>query len=189
MSPLRFLGLVLAALLTLFLATLFAFNMYGREESWKALFGPADLGPYDFSEPTRTGKLNDTLACPPASCDKGLPDLETPRYTLSARALFTIVEKAVRTLPGKTKLIGANPVTTRLRAVVYSPAIRLPSTLSVMIRPLTDGGSTLYVYSRSQIGYYDMGRNTENVTRLMDAISAEIRKSDPTAPAAPMAGK
>lgn len=184
MSPLRFLGLVLAALLAILLLALLAFNFYGREESWKALFGPADLGPYNFSEPTRTGKLNDTLACPPSACTKGLPDLETPHFRLPAKTLFAIVEKVVKTLPGKTKLIGANPVGTRLRAIVYSPAIRIPSTLSVMVRPTSDGGADLYAYSRSQIGYYDMGRNTDNITRLMDRIAGEIEAEQVAARAA-----
>ena len=45
-------------------ALVLAFNTYGREASWEAVFGSPDLGPYDFSLPSRTGKLNDSLACP-----------------------------------------------------------------------------------------------------------------------------
>jgi hypothetical protein len=171
MSPLRFLGWVLAALIGLVLAAALAFNLYGREETWSALFGPADLGPYDFHQPTRTGKLNDSLACPTGACIKGVPDLETPHYTLSGRNLFAIVQKVVTGLPGKTRMIGANPQAMRLRVVVYSPAVRIPSTMSVLIEPTTDGGADLYVYSRNQFGYYDMGRNTANIVSLMDAVA------------------
>ena len=174
MSPLRFLGWILAALIGLILVAALAFNLYGREASWAALFGPADLGPYDFNQPTRSGKLNDTLACPPDACAKGLPDLETPHYQIAAPALFEIARQVVAKLPGKSKLIGANPVGMRLRAVVYSPAIRIPSTVSVMVEPTSDGGADLYVYSRSQIGYYDMGRNTANIVGLMDGIAKAI---------------
>jgi hypothetical protein len=174
MSPLRFLGLVLAALIGAALLLVLAFNTYGREQSWEALFGTPDLGPYDFALPSRTGKLNDTLACPPDDCVKGIPDIETRRYDVPPAALFAVVEKVVQTLPGKVRQVGANPVNTRLRAIVFSPALRMPSTLSVMVAPLRGGGSSLYIYSRSQIGYYDMGRNTANVVALIAGIDAEL---------------
>jgi hypothetical protein len=194
MSPLRFLGWVLASLIGLVLVGAVAFTLYGREESWVLLAGPADLGPYDFRQPTRTGKLNDTLACPAGTCVKGLPDLETPHYGVPGRELFAVVQKIIRHLPGKVRLIGANPVAQRLRAVVYSPAVRIPATLSVMVESTNDGGADLYVYSRSQIGYYDMGRNTANIAALMEAIATELSRpatppaaAPPKVPAAPAA--
>jgi len=184
MSPLRFLGLVLAVLIGALLLLVLAFNTYGREASWEAVFGQPDLGPYDFSIPSRTGKLNDTLACPANDCQKGIPDIETRRYDLPAEALFAVAAKVVRTLPGKVREVGANPVNTRLRVIVFSPALRMPSTLSVMISPARGGGSLLYVYSRSQIGYYDMGRNMANVVELISGIDAELAAAT-TNPAAP----
>lgn len=183
MSPLRFLGLVFAALFGAFLLLVLAFNTYGREASWEAVFGSPDLGPYDFSVPSRTGKLNDSLACPADDCRKGIPDIETRRYNLPPASLFAIVEKVVRRLPGKVRVVGANPVNTRLRAIVFSPALRMPSTLSLMITPARGGGSFLYVYSRSQIGYYDLGRNTANVVALIAAIDDQLAAARPTAPA------
>ncbi len=183
MSPLRFLGLVLAALFGAFLLLVLAFYTYGREASWDAVFGAADLGPYDFSVPSRTGKLNDTLACPADDCKKGIPDIETRRYNLPPAALFAVAEKAVRRLPGKVRAVGANPVNTRFRVIVYSPLLRMPSTLSVMVAPARGGGSFLYVYSRSQIGYYDLGRNMTNIVALISGIDAELAATKPTAPA------
>lgn len=183
MSPLRFLGLVFAALFGAFLLLVLAFNTYGREASWEAVFGSPDLGPYDFSVPSRTGKLNDSLACPADDCRKGIPDIETRRYNLPPASLFAVVEKVVRRLPGKVRVVGANPVNTRLRAIVFSPALRMPSTLSLMITPARGGGSFLYVYSRSQIGYYDLGRNTANVVALIAAIDDQLAAARPTAPA------
>lgn len=184
MSPLRFLGLVLAALLGAFLLLVLAFNTYGREASWEAVFGSPDLGPYDFSVPSRTGKLNDTLACPADDCQKGIPDVETRRYDLAPATLFAVAEKVVKRLPGKVRVVGANPVNTRLRAIVFSPVLRMPSTLSLMVAPARGGGSFLYVYSRSQIGYYDLGRNTANVVALISGINAELASVTP-APLAP----
>ena len=186
MSPLRFLGLVLAALFGAFLLLVLAFNTYGREASWDAVFGSPDLGPYDFSVPSRTGKLNDSLACPADDCLKGIPDIETRRYDLPPAALFAVAEKVVRRLPGKVRVVGANPVSTRLRAIIFSPALRMPSTLSLMITPARGGGSFLYAYSRSQIGYYDLGRNTANVVALIAAIDGQLAAATPV-PAAPAA--
>lgn len=174
MSPLRFLGLVLAALAGVLLLLVAAFNIYGREDSWQAMFGPADLGPYDFAVPSRTGKLNDTLACPADDCQKGIPDIETRRYNLPPAVLFAAVRRAVQSLPDHVRLVGVNPVNTRLRAIVYSPVLRLPSTMSVMVSAGRSGGSRLYVYSRSQIGYYDLGRNTANIVALIGAIDGEL---------------
>lgn len=183
MSPLRFLGLVLAALFGAFLLLVLAFYTYGREASWDAVFGAADLGPYDFSVPSRTGKLNDTLACPADDCKKGIPDIETRRYNLPPAALFAVAEKAVRRLPGKVRAVGANPVNTRFRVIVYSSLLRMPSTLSVMVAPARGGGSFLYVYSRSQIGYYDLGQNMTNIVALISGIDAELAATKPTEPA------
>ncbi|PKR89207.1 hypothetical protein CXZ10_11030 [Pleomorphomonas diazotrophica] len=187
MSPLRFLGLVLAALFGAFLLLVLAFYTYGREASWDAVFGRADLGPYDFSVPSRTGKLNDTLACPADDCQKGIPDIETRRYDLPPATLFALAEQVVRRLPGKVRQVGANPVNTRFRVIVYSPLLRMPSTLSVMVTPARGGGSYLYAYSRSQIGYYDLGRNTANIVGLIAGIDAELAAAKPASasPASP----
>jgi len=189
MSPLRFLGLVFAALFGAFALLVLAFNTYGREASWEAVFGSPDLGPYDFSVPSRTGKLNDSLACPADDCRKGIPDIETRRYDLSPPALFAVIEKVVRRLPGKVRIVGANPINTRLRAIVFSPALRMPSTLSLMVTSARGGGSLLYIYSRSQIGYYDLGRNTANVVALIAAIDDQLAATTPTAPAQPAPAK
>ncbi|WP_237153645.1 DUF1499 domain-containing protein [Oryzibacter oryziterrae] len=165
----------MAALALVLLLLVGAFSFYGREESWALLFGPADLGPYDFAAPVRTGKLNDMLACPDGACAKGEPGIITPHYAAPAAAVFDIASKAVRKLPGKVAVIGINPINTRLRAVVYSPNIRIPSTLSVMVQPTSDGGSDIFLYSRSQIGYYDMGRNAADIEALLSAIEAELK--------------
>jgi hypothetical protein len=61
----------------------------------------------------------------------------------------------------------------------------MPSTLSLMVAPARGGGSFLYIYSRSQIGYYDLGRNTANVVSLIDAINSQLAATTPTAPAQP----
>jgi hypothetical protein len=174
MSPLRFFGYLMAAMAAILLLLVGAFSFYGREESWALLFGPADLGPYDFTAPVRTGKLNDMLACPQDACAKGEPGIVTPHYTAPATTVFNIAAKAVTGLPGKVAVIGVNPIDTRLRAVIYSPNIRVPSTLSVMVVPTTDGGSDIYVYSRSQVGYYDMGRNASDIRTLLSAIDAVL---------------
>jgi hypothetical protein len=183
MSPLRFLGLVLAALVGAFLLLVLAFNTYGREASWEAVFGSPDLGPYDFSLPSRSGKLNDSLACPANDCLKGIPDIETRQYDLPPAALFAVAEKVVRRLPGKVRVVGANPVNTRLRANLFSSVLRMPATLSVMIAPARGGGSLLYAYSRSQIGYYDLGRNTATLVALIAGIDAQLAAATPVAPA------
>ena len=54
-----------------------------------------------------------------------------------------------------------------------------------MVEPTSDGGADLYVYSRSQIGYYDLGRNTANIVALIAAIDAELAAATPTAAPAP----
>ena len=58
---------------------------------------------------------------------------------------------------------------------------------TVMVTPARGGRSFLYVYSRSQIGYYDLGRNTANIVALLSGIDAELAATTPTSadPAAP----
>ena len=131
MSPLRFLGWILAALIGLILVAALAFNLYGREASWAALFGPADLGPYDFNQPTRSGKLNDTLACPPDACAKGLPDLETPHYQIAAparniRVASVTMKDGMLSLTTDRPLIKPTPTPTASMASIAPGTARAP---------------------------------------------------------------
>jgi len=175
MSNLRLYGFIGGGLLLLIVAASVAFNVYGRQNSWQALFGPADLGPYDFSAPSRTGQLNDYLACPETACGSARPEFVTRAYTVPAAQLFAAAQAAIRTLPGKPEIIGVNPVDTRLRAVIYTPTMRVPTTLSLQVKPDGDAASMLFVYSRSRIGFYDFGRDESNVQALIAEIDRAIR--------------
>ena len=60
-------------------------------------------------------------------------------YTLAAPASEAVFDNGQHLLLGAyqsclqlMRQVGANPVNTRLRAIVFSPALRMPSTLSVM---------------------------------------------------------
>ena len=146
----------------------------GIDDVWTAIFGPPDLGPVDFATLRRRSSPNDALACPPGVCLKARADLEPPVYAVPGERLRLIVAQVAQQEPD-TELVFAERWNDQDRYVARTALMRFPDTVNVEIIGQGEGRSTLAVYSRSQIGYSDMGANRERIARWLARIEAAAK--------------
>ena len=146
----------------------------GIDDLYIALFGRPDLGPVEFATLERRSSPNDALACPPGVCPKARADIEPPVFPVAGEQLRRIVSEVAQSEPN-TRLVYSSRWGEEDRYVAYTPLMRFPDTISVMIVGEGEGRSTLAIYSRSQIGYGDLGANRARVERWLRKIGERVR--------------
>lgn len=147
---------------------------YGRERLLADLFGDPDTGAYDFAAPTRTPVPHDALACPAAACEAARPDLETLPDPRPPATVFSALRAAAAALPGPD-FVAEDTESLAFRAVVRTPWIRFADTLSARVEARPDGGSAVWIYSRSQIGRGDWGTNRARLEAVLRAAGVAYR--------------
>ena len=169
-------GLVLLALagLGLGLALWRGEEPGGIDDLYIALFGRPDLGDVDFATLERRSSPNDALACPPGVCPKARADIEPPVFPVAGEQLRRIVLEVAQSEPN-TQLVYSSRWGEQDRYVARTTLMRFPDTISVMIVGEGEGRSTLAIYSRSQIGYGDLGVNQARVGRWLRKIGERAR--------------
>lgn len=173
MHPLKFLIALLAAAVGLVGITAAGVAIYGRERLWQQAFGPPDLGPYDFAQPTRTGKLNDALACPENRCVDAGGTTVTPRFAVPAEALLAEARRLL-SQDLEADVVDERPNLGTLRAVVRTRLLGLPDTVSVQVEADGTAASRLWLYSRSQVGHFDLGVNRDRIQTIVDHLAATL---------------
>jgi uncharacterized protein (DUF1499 family) len=146
------------------LALLFA----AREQIWVILAGPADQGAVDFANITRSGKPNDFLMCPKDLCADA--DAQAPVFPLSADELRAALHASLQNEPHLTRM---DETTSAERYVQKTALMRFPDTISVRFIALSATTSTIAIYSRSRLGYSDLGVNKARVERWVAALSEQ----------------
>ena len=131
-------------------------------------FGPADLGDVDFATLQRRDTPNDALACRPEFCG-ARPDIEAPVFARDVPEIVRAVETAVKGEPGLEK-VSSDDAQGTLRYVQRSRLMRFPDTINVQVVALPDGGSTVLIYSRSQLGRSDLGVNRARIERWIGLL-------------------
>ncbi len=160
-----------------------AFVIHGREQTFTDMFGDPDTGPYDFDNPTRSDYPNDALACPRGFCTEGRPDLEIAPLRADVPDVYRAVRAAIEAFPSPD-VRRDDPAEGEFRAVVRTPWIRFPDTVSARVRRLADGTTGLWLYSRSRLGRNDLGTNRRRVETIVDRVRADVEAalSDPARP-------
>ncbi len=135
----------------------------GRERIWAYAFGPADLGPVDFSTLALKDTPNQFLMCPPGRCATS-PHAPSPVFAVSEQDLRAAIIGSWPNMERTTLVAGtADPDSGEIRLVQYSRWLGFPDTVSVHTFPLNAKSSTLTVYSRSQVGESDLGVNRRRI--------------------------
>ena len=150
-----------------------AFFIAGPERVWER-FGPADLGAVDFASLQRRDTPNDALACRADFC-AAQADMPSPVFAVPGTQLFRIVEAAVAEEPRLVRVHG-DPARGELRYVQRSRVMRYPDTINLKVAALPEGGSTVLIYSRSQLGRGDLGVNRARIERWIGLIEAAAQK-------------
>ena len=146
-----------------------AFFAVGPERLWER-FGPADLGEIDFATLQRRDTPNDALACRAEFC-AAKADIEAPVFARPAQEMFRVVEAAVAR-ERDLQEIASDAAQGTLRYVQRSRLMRYPDTINVKVVDLPGSGSSVLIYSRSQLGRSDMGVNRARIERWMGLIAA-----------------
>ena len=137
-----------------------------REPLWVIIGGPADQGRIYFEYLSRTGKPNDYLVCPAELCPV-TPDAEPPNFDIAPEKLLRAVLDLI-----PEKIIGEEDFS--FRYVARTKLMRYPDTVHVRILPLADNRASLAIYSRSLIGYSDMGANKTRIEALLAKLQASL---------------
>lgn len=114
----------------------------------------------------RTGKPNDFLVCPEGRCQAGA-DLVAPVLAVAPADQLRLWEEVVTASP-RTTVLRVDETSLTLHAEQRSRLMHFVDTIVVRVLLEADGQSSFAAYSRSELGYSDMGVNR---ARLEDWIA------------------
>ncbi|MBV8962801.1 MAG: DUF1499 domain-containing protein [Hyphomicrobiales bacterium] len=173
-SRARRLGMVgpVALLAALVLALLAAGQLHLLDRLYESLFGPPDLGEIAFETVTRRAAGNDALACPPGFCGTARIDVAPSNYAASGGELRRRVRRYFAAQGAV--LVGSDNARLHDRFVARTPLLRFPDTIDVEIVPSDADHASLAVYSRSQLGSFDLGTNLRRIRALLDALGPGV---------------
>lgn len=135
------------------------------ERFWERVAGDPDLGQVDFATLKKTRRPNQFLLCPKDICKNETPDAEPPVYRMTKERLKENFIQALGTEGRRT----VDDEGDRLRFIMRSPSLRFPDTNSVQFFDV-EGGATLAIYARAQIGYRDFKANEKRVRRWLEKL-------------------
>jgi Protein of unknown function (DUF1499) len=172
LRTIRYFSLALLAVLAL---SAVVFVATTKEESvlaaaYELVFGSPDLGAVEFETFSRGTRPNTALACPAGFCKQATADFVPPVYPVSEEKLRALITAKVLAEPDVIPVYRhASPgLPTQDRYIQRTRLMRFPDTINIRFIPLTETTSTLAIFSRSQLGYSDMGVNLARIRRWMD---------------------
>lgn len=127
------------------------------------------VDPLDFSNLQRPGSPNDYLVAPaevPAYIDA---DTQSPRFGVSAAQLARLWVEVLEAQP-RTRVLGISDDGLGVEAEQRSALFRFVDRISFRAVPIDDDNAGVYVYSRSQVGYWDLGVNQRRVERWLESL-------------------
>lgn len=151
----------------------------GADLAWRAIAGPPDLGPVDLATLERRPAPNDALACPPGLCAARI-DIAPPHWPMPAAELRRAFATALADEP-RTERVAADDATMTDRWVQRTRLMRFPDTIVARFVDLPEGGSTVILYSRSQLGSDDLGVNRARIERWLRRLRDTVPSGDPPA--------
>lgn len=124
----------------------------------------------DPSTLERTGKPNDVLVCPEGQC-RAVADRPAPMLGLAAADQLRLWEEVVTVSP-RTRVLRVDETSLTIHAEQRSRLMRFVDTIVVRVIPMDDGRSTFAAYSRSEVGYSDMGVNRARIEDWIARVEA-----------------
>jgi uncharacterized protein (DUF1499 family) len=135
------------------------------------MYGEPDLGTVDFQKLIRRTSPNDALACYPKDCPQAKPDITLPVYAAPAETIWVKLQECLQNQPRLTEV--DNQITEdRIykRFIQRSFVFRFPDTIDILINARTPETSSLAIYSRSKLGYSDMGTNRRRIQNWLKCL-------------------
>lgn len=130
----------------------------------------------DFATLSLRGQPNEYLVLPPGFAGVAEPHAESPVFDLPPSALADVVLGVIRSRP-RIGEIAADAGLRQYAFVQRTAWLRFPDTITVRIVETAEQRSSLAIYSRSKIGYSDLGANRLRIEAWLAAIRAALTSS------------
>lgn len=127
----------------------------------------------DFETLHRPTSPNTYLLAPEGLCQNAVPDAVAPEIPLGTGALFSKLESLVRDTPN-WQISHIDPPALSLSFIAVTRWLKFKDDVDVkVIGPSSAAGpSTLAIYSRSRVGYSDLGANKKRVLAMLENLTA-----------------
>lgn len=132
----------------------------------------------DFARLERPASPNTYLVAPAGLCQSADPDMTPPPLSKSARGLFSTLAEIIAAEKRWTN-VEADPERLRFKFVARTPLLGFKDDIDIMILPPENAGqvgdeaASLAIYSRSRVGYSDLGANRKRVQALLDKLTTK----------------
>ena len=123
-----------------------------------------------FKSVKRPPKPNTCLAAPDDFCLAAESDFTPPVFEMSAADLYSKLGEVVDAERSWSR-IEKDADALKLKFVATTGFMRFKDDVDIEVIPLDDGRSTLAVYSRSRVGYSDLGTNRKRVNDLIGRVT------------------
>ncbi|MEM1087711.1 MAG: DUF1499 domain-containing protein [Pseudomonadota bacterium] len=127
----------------------------------------------NFKTLKRPASPNTYLVAPHGLCEHAEIDDASPVIEMSARGLFSTLSEMIAQERHWVDL-EADAETLRLKFVAKTPLLKFKDDVDIMViapDTTTDVGVMLAIYSRSRVGYSDMGANRKRVSRILQELT------------------
>lgn len=126
----------------------------------------------DFKTLKRPPKPNTALIAPAGYTPLETPDAAPPDLPVAPDEAFARLLALIEGR-GDWKLVAADGATRRVRFIAVTKLLRFKDDIDVTILPVDGaaGHSTFAAYSRSRVGYSDLGTNRKRLDDLSAALS------------------
>jgi len=131
-----------------------------------------------FKTLKRPLKPNTYLLAPPNLCLAAEPDAAPPFFSNSPRGLFSQLSEIIAAERSWGDVI-ADTEALRLKFVARTALMRFKDDIDIMIiapdaqANSGESGTTLAIYSRSRVGYSDLGANKKRVDQIIAKLTAK----------------
>ena len=126
----------------------------------------------DFSQLVRPNSPNTYLVAPPGLCLQCEADCDSPVFDLSPENLFGRLLSVIEANKS-WRLAASHKGEGRACFVAVTPVLRFKDDVDVAVLPGPRAfTSQIAIYSRSRVGYADLGANQRRVEALLEALQS-----------------
>jgi Uncharacterized protein conserved in bacteria len=140
----------------------------------------SDSGFTDFASLVPPDSPNAWVVAP-AGVIRGKADEDAPTFAVDAARLAAAWRQVVAAEP-RTTITGVSADGLQIEAEQRSALFGFVDDISFRAIPLADGGSTLAVYSRSRVGYWDLGVNRGRVRSWLGRLGHAVARGSLSEP-------
>lgn len=101
------------------------------------------------------------------------PDEVGPAFAVSAEMLWEAWRKIIATQP-RVRILEEAPETFRMELCQRTPLMRFRDDISVQIVPMSEKSASIALYSRSRLGYSDLGTNAKRIQHWLSLLKVAV---------------